>query len=113
MRVHVEVGPATGPSGDNSNSKISPPEATGENSGISPPSVSTTSNADKARQDELSTRSSSYQSKTTTPSGQPIDNQERVTLGQIVFGLNEESANVSGSRGGLQAPKTPGAGAGR
>jgi hypothetical protein len=79
----------------------------------SPPEVSTTSNADKTRQDELSARTTAYQSKTTTPSGQAIDNQERVTLGQIVFGLNEESANVSGSRGGLQAPKTVGAGAGR
>jgi hypothetical protein len=78
-----------------------------------PAGPTTYSNADKARTDELSTRSSNYSSKTTTPSGQPIDNNERVTLGQIVFGLNEEIANVAGSRGGLQAPKTPGSGAGR
>jgi hypothetical protein len=78
-----------------------------------PAAPASTSNADKSHTDALAARSSAYQSKTTTPSGQPIDNNERVTLAGIVFGLNEEIANVSGSRGGLQAPKTVGAGNGR
>jgi hypothetical protein len=56
-------------------------------------------NTDKARQDELSTRASNYSSKT------PSDNQERVTLGQIVSQLNDEARIVSGATGGLQQKK--------
>ena len=106
--MRVEPAPPTqvGPAPDQLPPDFSP-------AGNPPPEVSATINPDKVRQDELSARSSSYQSKTTTPSGQPIDNNERVTLAGIVFGLNEEIANVSGSRGGLQAPKTVGAGNGR
>jgi hypothetical protein len=82
-----------------------------------PAAPATYSNADKARQDELSSRSSAYTSKTVTAGGQVMDRPEAITLAGIVSQLADESRAVSGvpngTFGGLQGPRVPGAGAGR
>jgi hypothetical protein len=77
-----------------------------------PSSPANTNNADKARQDEQTAKAAAYSSKTATPSGLPIDNQERVALGTIVATLNDDIAALSGGHrfdgagsGGLQQPK--------
>jgi hypothetical protein len=76
-----------------------------------------TSNADKARVDEQTAWAAAYSSKTTTPSGLPIDNNERLVLGQLVAQINDDIRAISGTPngniGGLQAPRIPGAGHGR
>jgi hypothetical protein len=69
-------------------------------------------NADKARADEQTNKLNVYGSKTTTPSGLPLDNNEKVTLAQITTQLTDDITAVSGGRrfdgnggGGLQQPR--------
>jgi hypothetical protein len=77
-----------------------------------PAAPATYSNADKARADEQTNKLNVYGSKTTTPNGLPLDNNEKVTLGQITTQLNDDITAISGGRrfdgngsGGLQQPK--------
>jgi hypothetical protein len=79
-----------------------------------PPEVTTAVNPDKVRQDELASRTTAYQSKTVTASGQTMDRPELLVLGQICTQLSDESKAVSGAQrfdgagaGGLQQPRKP------
>jgi hypothetical protein len=73
-----------------------------------------TNNADKDRQNEQQNKQAAYGSKTTTPSGLPLDNQEKVTLGQLTTQIQDDINAIAGGRRwdgvgiGLQQPKTPG-----
>jgi hypothetical protein len=80
-----------------------------------PEEVAASINADAVRVTEQQNKVNTYTSKTTTPSGLPLDRQEVVTLGQIVTQLNDDITAISGGRrfdgaggGGLQQPKKAG-----
>jgi hypothetical protein len=95
------------------NLKVVSPKVEPTPAAAAPAGPTTYSNADKARTDEQTNKANSYAAKTTTAGGQPIDAQERVALGGIVAQINDDIRAISGAGGGLQAPKTVGAGNGR